>query len=140
LRFLFELAEDSAILDEYIELGQVLIARDDPNVIGHLQLVPAARAGTIEVKNMAVAAERQGAGVGRALVAAAVEACAAEGWSELLVATAAADIGNLRFYQRTGFRLLSVERDAFTPTTGYPEPLVIDGIPLLDRVWLSRDL
>ena len=54
----------------------------------------------------------------------------------MVVATAAADTGNLRFYQRLGFRFLSVERDAFTAATGYPDAIVIDGIPLLDRVWL----
>jgi hypothetical protein len=52
----------------------------------------------------------------------------------------AADVGILRFYQRLGFRLLSIERDAFTPATGYPDAIVIDGIPLRDRVWLSQDL
>ncbi len=51
----------------------------------------------------------------------------------MVVATGAADTGNLRFYQRLGFSMLSVERDAFTPATGYPEPIVIDGMPLLDR-------
>jgi hypothetical protein len=56
----------------------------------------------------------------------------------VLVATAAADIGNLRFYQRQGFRMRSVERDAFTPATGYPPGLLIDGIELRDRVWLDR--
>jgi hypothetical protein len=56
----------------------------------------------------------------------------------ILVATAAADIGNLRFYQRQGFRMRSVERDAFTPATGYPPGLFIDGIELRDRVWLDR--
>jgi hypothetical protein len=56
----------------------------------------------------------------------------------ILVATAAADIGNLRFYQRQGFRMRSVERDAFTPATGYPPGLLIDGIELRDRVWLDR--
>ena len=58
----------------------------------------------------------------------------------MVVSTAAADTGNLRFYQRVGFRLLAVDRDAFTPATGYPDPIVIDGIRLLDRVWLSRDI
>ena len=58
----------------------------------------------------------------------------------MVVATAAADVGNLRFYQRCGFRFAAVERDAFVPATGYPEPIVIDGIPLLDRVWLDQDL
>jgi hypothetical protein len=58
----------------------------------------------------------------------------------MVVATAAADAGNLRFYQRCGFRFLSVERDAFTPATGYPEPIYIDGVLLRDRVWLDRSL
>ena len=56
----------------------------------------------------------------------------------MVVATAAADIGNLRFYQRQGFRFRSVERDAFGPATGYPPGLEIDGIALRDRVWLDR--
>ena len=49
------------------------------------------------------------------------------------------DVGVLRFYQRLGFRLLRVERDAFTADAGYPE-IEIDGIPLRDRVWLSLSL
>jgi hypothetical protein len=31
----------------------------------------------------------------------------------------------------------SIERDAFTPATGYPPGLVNDGIGLRDRVWLD---
>jgi hypothetical protein len=58
----------------------------------------------------------------------------------MVVATAAADIGNLRFYQRTGFRLCRIERDAFTSADGYPDSIVIAGIPLRDRVWLDREL
>jgi hypothetical protein len=63
-----------------------------------------------------------------------------EGRLTLVVATAAADIGNLRFYQRLGFRMRSIERDAFTPATGYPPGLEIDGIELRDRVWLDLPL
>jgi hypothetical protein len=66
-------------------------------------------------------------------------ACREEHRSTLLVAIAAADTRVLRFYQLLGFRLLRVERDAFTPETGYPEAAV-DGIPLRDRVWLSLTL
>jgi hypothetical protein len=69
----------------------------------------------------------------------AAAACREESRSTLLVATAAADTGVLRFYQLLGFRLLRVERDAFTPQTGYAD-IEIDGIPLRDRVWLSLDL
>jgi GNAT superfamily N-acetyltransferase len=141
LRPLFELAEDSRTqLDEYLYHGKVLLARRGSATVGHLQLVPTTRAGEIELKNMAVVPDQRGTGVGRALVASAVLRCGAEGWSRMVVATAAADTGNLRFYQRLGFRFRSVERDAFTAATGYPDVIVIDGIPLLDRVWLSQDL
>jgi GNAT superfamily N-acetyltransferase len=134
IRALFELAEDSrAALDAYIDAGRVLVAWNKDEPIGQLQLVGA------EIKNMAVAESHQRRGVGAALVAAAVEPARADGIGALVVATAAADTGNLRFYQRLGFRLRSVERDAFTPQTGYSEPIEIDGIPLRDRVWLDRE-
>ena len=70
---------------------------------------------------MAVVETQRGRGVGRALVAAAIERAAAMSAIEVLrVATGAADTGNLRFYQRLGFRMRSIERDAFTPANGYP--------------------
>jgi predicted N-acetyltransferase YhbS len=138
---MFELAEDSELqLNSYFELGRVLVARDGPEIVGHLQLLPMSSDGEIELKSMAVVPGRRGASVGRSLIEAAIERCRAEGASRIVVSTAAASTGNLRFYQRVGFRMLSVDRDAFTPETGYPEPIFIDGIPLLDRVWLSLDL
>ncbi|HKE68174.1 MAG TPA: GNAT family N-acetyltransferase [Nocardioidaceae bacterium] len=146
LRPLFELAEDSQTqLDQYIGLGRILVARRDGAILGQLQLIPWPQsgeidAGEIEIKSLGVTPDAQGTGIGRALIDAAVERCVADGWVRLLVSTAAADTGNLRFYQRVGFRMLSIERDAFTPATGYPDPIVIDGIPLRDRVWLSQDL
>lgn len=138
LRSLFALAEDSADqLDTYMNTGRVLVAESEGEIVGHLQLVDRSGGRSAEIKNMAVAERAQRRGVGRRLVEAARAAAHAAGRDELLVATAACDIGNLRFYQRVGFRMLSVERDAFTAATGYPQPIVIDGIPLRDRVWLS---
>jgi GNAT superfamily N-acetyltransferase len=139
LRSLFELAEDSAAeLDSYIDAGRVLVAVSDGEIIGHLQLTGTGDPRQAEIKNMAVREERQGQGVGRLLIQAAVDLATAAAVTTILVATAAADIGNLRFYQRQGFRMRSVERDAFTPATGYPAGLLIDGIELRDRVWLDR--
>ena len=87
-----------------------------------------------------VVEDRRGQGVGAALIRAAVERAAGEGRRLLLVATGAADVGNLRFYQRQGFRFRSVERDVFTPANGYPAGIVVDGIELRDRVWLDREI
>lgn len=141
LRDLFALAEDSrAALDTYLHRGRVLVAVSGREVVGHLQLVDTAVDGEVELKNMAVGEDRQGQGVGRRLVRAAVDLLTDERATLLLVATAAADIGNLRFYQRQGFRMRSVERDAFTAATGYAAGLRIDGIELRDRVWLDLRL
>lgn len=139
LRALFELAEDSRReLDSYIDAGRVLAARREHEIVGHLQLIE--RSGDLEIKNMAVTPDCQGRGVGAALVTAAIALARDEGRRNLIVATAAADAGNLRFYQRQGFRMRSVERDAFTPAMGYPEGLQLDGIELRDRVWLDLPL
>jgi ribosomal protein S18 acetylase RimI-like enzyme len=138
LRALFALAEDSPQrLDAYLDQGRVLVAADDGEIVGYLQLVKTDMAGELELLSMAVVEERQGQGIGRALVDHAIAACRAEGVRTLRVATASADVGNLRFYQRQGFRVLRIERDAFTPAGGYPEGLTIEGIPLRDRVWLT---
>ena len=135
LRPLFELAEDSqAELDAYLGAGEVLVAIEGKELVGHLQL-----AGD-EIKNMAVVETHRGRGVGRALVIAAIERARDERAAALRVATGAADTGNLRFYQRLGFRMRAIERDAFTPANGYPPGLEVDGIELRDRVWLDLRL
>ena len=141
LRPLFELAEDSrTALDTYLDSGRVLVALDGGQVVGHLQLTDTGVPGAIEIKNMAVLEFHRRLGVGRTLVEAAIELAAAESAHTVRVATAAADIGNLRFYQRVGFRMRSVERDAFTAAGGYPPGTIVDGIELRDRVWLDLSL
>jgi GNAT superfamily N-acetyltransferase len=140
LRRLFELAEDSAReLDSYLHAGRVLVALDGEEVLGHLLLVDTDSPGEVEIKNMAVREADQGRGVGRELIEAAIALAREESVHRVHVATATAGIGNLRFYQRNGFRMRSIERDAFTPATGYPPGLEEDGIPLRDRVWLDYD-
>ena len=141
LRELFELAEDSpSQLDAYLNLGRVLVAIDEHDIIGHIQIVHRPGAGQCEVKNMAVRASHQRRGIGRTLVEAATDLVAAESCKTLLVATAAADVDNLRFYQRLGFRMAWIDRDAYTGETGYAEAIDIDGIELRDRVWLTMSL
>jgi GNAT superfamily N-acetyltransferase/catechol 2,3-dioxygenase-like lactoylglutathione lyase family enzyme len=141
LRRLFEEAEDSTpALDAYIDDGEVLVAVAGDRVVGHVQLIDRPADGASEIKNMAVEATYRGRGIGRMLVEAAIDLARARGHSTIAVATASADIGNLRFYQRVGFRMRSINRDAFTQTAGYPAGLTVDGIGLRDRVWLDLQL
>jgi len=55
------------------------------------------------------------------------------------VATAAASIGALQFYQRQGFRFRRIIRDYYTSDRGY-RPLELNGIALLDEVILDLEL
>ena len=141
LAWSFREAEDSErLLDAYIDLGRVWVAVSTAgDTIGHLQAVPRDPSHW-EITNTAVLQSQRGQGVGRGLIEHAVEAARDSGISHVVLATGAADIGNLRFYQRCGFRLTHVVPDVFTPTNGYPEGLEVDGIPLLDQVWFERVL
>jgi GNAT superfamily N-acetyltransferase len=139
----FRLAEDSdQALDAYIDLSVVWVAQaGDGEVIGHLQTVPRADEtadDTWEVTNTAVVETYRSHGVGRALLDHAVAEARAAGVRRIVIATATADLGNLRFYQRCGFRMTRVVHDVFTPEAGYPPGLEVNGIPLLDQVWFER--
>lgn len=138
---LFSLAEESpAVLAELLDLGSVLVASLQDEIVGCLQLLDPTEDGEIEIAILAVAEERQGRGIGTALVERAIAEARSQSLHTVRVGTSSADISNLRFYQRRGFRMLAVERDAFTPADGYPEGAETDGLPLRDRVWLTLDL
>ena len=142
LRPLYELADDSsAQIDSYIELGRVLVARDDQGeIIGHLQLVAGRTPETVELKSIAVRPDRQGSGVGGRLVERAAATSRDDGLRALTVTTAVADLDNLRFYQRCGFRATSIQQDAFTEAKGYPPELCADGIRVRDSITFTLAL
>jgi ribosomal protein S18 acetylase RimI-like enzyme len=136
----FRLADDSEQrIAAYLPEGRIWVARADGALAGHAQAVPHG-AGIWEVTNIAVAEDRQGDGIGRALLERVADEARAAGIARIELATAAADTGAIRFYQRCGFRLLRVVRDAFVPATGYPDEVWIDGIPLRDQIWFDREL
>ena len=138
IRPLFELADDSASeIDGYIEAGEVLVARHRGEIVGHVQLISSANKW--EIRSIAVLAPLRRYGIGTRLVNAALEHASSNGCIEVVVGTATADIDNLAFYQRLGFRMDRIERDAFTPDRGYPT-LESHGIRVRDRVWLSQDV
>lgn len=136
---LFRLADDSdQEIASYLTLGTVLVATDDSALVGHVQMIePIDVPTTWELKSLAVADSHRHHGLGRRLVEAGLAHARAHGASRVLLATGAADTALLRFYQRIGFRMLRIERDAFTPAAGYPAELRVDGIRLLDRAWLD---
>jgi len=141
LLHLFALADDSgAQILSYLALGEVFVIRDEDVILGHLQVVATHDADVFEIKSIAVSEPHRREGIGRGLVAVAAAYARSRGGRRLIVATAAADLRNLRFYQQLCFRMYRVVQNVFVPSAGYPERSRIDGIRLLDQVFLELNL
>jgi GNAT superfamily N-acetyltransferase len=138
---LFRLADDSdqAVAASF-KAGDVLVATKRGRIVGLVQMVADdASPATWELKSIAVLEPYRQGGLGRALAEAGIAHARRQGAHRIVVGTGAADTGPLRFYQRLGFRMTHIERDAYTPAAGYPPGLLVEGIPLRDRVWLELD-
>jgi len=82
----------------------------------------------------------EGAGVGTALVEATAGAARAAGCSRLWVITTNDNLAALGFYQKRGFRLLAVHRDALEESRRLKSSIPIvgrGGIPLRDELELE---
>jgi ribosomal protein S18 acetylase RimI-like enzyme len=93
--------------------------------------------GQAELALLAVDEAHQGLGLGRALVAATLDALAADGVCRVVVGTAMSGAGQIAFYQKCGFRPLAIERDYFDADRGYDEPVFENGISTRDLIWFD---
>jgi hypothetical protein len=64
----------------------------------------------------------------------------AAGTRRVIVGTASSSIGPIAFYQKTGFRLWTIERDFFNEERGYPARVTENGILVRDMVWMDQTL
>ncbi len=95
------------------------------------------RADPCELVELAVAPERQGQGVGRAIVTWLLAEARRRGKRQMLVGTANSSIGNIAFYQKCGFRMDHVRKDYFWY---YREPRYENGIRIRDMIVFRHDL
>ena len=136
---LFELAHDSVeAIRGYLHDGVVHVATRGAVPVGLSQVI--ALEGVHELRSLVVFPGHRRRGLGTRLVARAAAWVRDQAGDQLITATAAADLDVLGFYQRLGFRMLRIERDAFTPERGYPEGLSVRGVPMRDRIWLEMPL
>ena len=149
LLFLADSAEDHvrAHLDDGTVYG--LLDDDDDDVddggpfVGAVQCVGRGApepAGTVELTLVAVAEDRHGRGVGQRMLALVLDELRSAGFTRALVGTSNAGIGEIAYYQKCGFRLLSVERDHFDEARGYDGTETENGIVHRDLVWFDQAL
>lgn len=95
------------------------------------------RSDPCEIMELAVAPDRHGQGIGRAIVAWLIDEARRRGKSAMLVGTANSSIGNIAFYQKVGFRMDHVRKDYFRY---YREPHYEDRIQIRDMLVFRHDL
>jgi GNAT superfamily N-acetyltransferase len=95
------------------------------------------RGDPCEIMELAVAPERHGQGIGRQFVAWLIQEARRRGKLAMLVGTANSSIGNIAFYQKTGFRMDHVRKNYFRY---YREPHYENGLQILDMLVFRYEL
>ncbi len=116
--FQMEASDESALSDPEGTIlapgGEIFVAEQSGGVIGCVALVPLAD-GSYELAKMAVAPEAQGRGVGRRLMAAAIEWARKRGVKRLFLGSNTRLTPALRLYESAGFQHLPPERRPVSP-------------------------
>ena len=124
------------LVQQYLMKGYLFVLFERDTACGVVHLLPQT-SNTIEIKNIAVKEDMQGCGYGKRLLNYALNFCKEQGYEKVIVGTGNSSIHNIAFYQKAGFRFLSVTRNVFTDR--YNEPIFEHGIQCRDMLLLEVD-
>ncbi len=125
------------LVDEYLQLSEVFIAKQNDETLGVIVLLPLT-AETVEIKNVAVRPGFQGQGIGSYLIENAIKVASLNKRKSICIGTANSSIGQLYLYQKLGFEITGIKRNFFTDN--YAEPIYENGIQAKHLLLLSRQL
>lgn len=133
---LLEADPSEKLVRAYCAEGRCYVAEEAEEMLGVYVLVPLDDA-VAEIKNVAVAEEFRGKGLGKNLVLHALAEAEHLGFRQIRIGTGNSSVGQLALYQKCGFRMVSIDRDFFI--RNYPEPIVENGIICRDLVYLEYE-
>ena len=125
--------EQESMIDRYLERGELFAGLENGKVVA-VMVVTDEGGGVLEIKNLAVAPDKQGRGYGRAMIEYAARAYA-QRFAILRVGTGESPL-TLPFYQKCGFEIAGRIENFFTDH--YDHPIVEGGVLLCDMVILER--
>ncbi|MFX3675001.1 MAG: GNAT family N-acetyltransferase [Paenisporosarcina sp.] len=121
------------IVESYVKSGVVYVGEESEEVIGVYVLKETEKV-VVEVMNLAVQESFQNKGLGKQLLAHAIEEASKRGYAQIEIGTGNSSISQLRLYQQCGFRIVGVDFDYFT--RNYDEPLYENGLLCRDMIRL----
>lgn len=124
-------------VEQYIANGECRVAEEEGEIVGVYVLVKLGIT-TMEIINIAVDERIHGRGIGKKLMSDAIQTAKVLGCKFLEVGTGNSSIGQLAFYQKSGFRIDGVIKDFFVDH--YEEEIMENGIQCRDMIRLSMEI
>ena len=125
------------IIDEYLKLSDIFLAKLNGETIGVIVLYPLPD-DKVEIKNIAVKPEYQGSGIGSFMIKHMLVIAAKKNRKSILIGTANSSIRQLYLYQKLGFEISALKMNFFTDH--YAEHIFENGIQAKHMVVLTKDL
>lgn len=124
-------------INENIYHGRCYVLEDNGVVKGSFIITPTGP-DKIEIKNIAVDERFQNNGLGKFMLEAAFQIAREQKFQLMEVNTGNSSIGQLAFYQKSGFRMVNIEKNYFV--IHYEEEIYENGIRCYDRIKLLKEL
>lgn len=124
-------------VEQYIANGECRVAEEEGEIVGVYVLVKLGIT-TMEIINIAVDERIHDRGIGKKLMSDAIQTAKVLGCKFLEVGTGNSSIGQLAFYQKSGFRIDGVIKDFFVDH--YEEEIIENGIQCRDMIRLSMEI
>jgi len=122
-------------VEQYLPSSKVYIAKINNRIVGVAVLFKH-REGLFEIKNLAVAPQHQGKGVGYKLLIYVKSLLTESPEAELRICTGNTSEHQIAFYKKVGFKVTSLEKGYFLKN--YPDPIYENGARCTDLVVLSQ--
>jgi ribosomal protein S18 acetylase RimI-like enzyme len=125
------------VIDGYLGKSEIYVGISDYGIVG-IYVLQKLEQEAVEIKNIAVAVQYQGKGVGKLLLKNAADRAKMLGFKTLYIGTANSSIGQLYLYQKLGFEISGIKKDFFI--NHYDEPIFENGIQCKHMVVLAKIL
>ena len=127
--------EQESMIDRYLDRGEMFAGFEEKRAVA-VCVVTREGEGVLEIKNLAVAPDKQGSGFGRAMIKHIENVCA-DPFSVLRVGTGESRL-TLPFYEKCGFKATGRIERFFAEN--YDHPIVEGGVLLCDMVILEKEI
>lgn len=119
------------LIVEYLKDGECFIYKVDSEILG-CYVLKEVNVNRVELVNIAVSVNKQGLGIGKKLLLHLFDYAKRSGYKEIVVGTGNSSIGQIAFYQKSGFRMFEIDFDFFE--RNYSENIYENGILCRDKI------